>query len=76
MSPSACCISLVEHAATLQVGEKGTVGSAATAVGNMAAAGGGVIGPQIVFNRPYLMLVTDTETGEPLFIARVADPGG
>jgi hypothetical protein len=30
----------------------------------------------VSLNRPYLMLVTDTETGEPLFIARVADPGG
>jgi len=28
----------------------------------------------IVFNRPYLMLVTDTAAGEPLFLARVANP--
>ena len=28
----------------------------------------------VVFNRPYLMLVTDTATGEPLFLANVADP--
>ena len=33
LSPQACCIGVVEHAATLQVGEKGTVASAATAVG-------------------------------------------
>jgi hypothetical protein len=26
-----------------------------------------------VFDRPYLMLVTDSATGEPLFMARVAD---
>ena len=32
--------------------------------------------PEIAFDRPYLMLVTDTVTGEPLFLARVADPGG
>jgi hypothetical protein len=29
---------------------------------------------QIVFDRPYLLLVTDAATGEPLFLARVADP--
>ena len=33
LSPQACCIGVVEHAATLQVGEQGTVASAATAVG-------------------------------------------
>jgi serine protease inhibitor len=27
-----------------------------------------------VFNRPYLMVVTDRMTGEPLFMARVSDP--
>jgi serine protease inhibitor len=75
LSPRACCISLVEHAATLQVGEKGTVGSAATAVGIMPSDAQVPVGPQIVFDRPYLMLVTDTETGEPLFLARVAYPG-
>jgi serpin B len=30
--------------------------------------------PSLVFDRPYLLLVTDTSTGEPLFLARVADP--
>ena len=76
LSPHACCISLVEQAATLQVEEKGTVGSAATAVGLMPSDAETPVSPQIVFDRPYLMLVTDTETGEPLFLARVADPGG
>jgi serine protease inhibitor len=75
LSPSACCISFVEHAATLQVGEKGTVGSAATAVGLLPADIQVPAGPEITFDRPYLMLVTDTVTGEPLFLARVADPG-
>jgi serpin B len=71
LSPQACCIGLVEHAATLQVGEKGTVASAATAVGLSPTA---AMATQVAFNRPYLMLITDTETGEPLFMARVADP--
>jgi serine protease inhibitor len=30
--------------------------------------------PQVLFDRPYLMLVTDNTTGEPLFMARVANP--
>ena len=76
LSPRACCIALVEHAATLRVGEKGTVGSAATAVGLVPTDAQVPAGPQIAFDRPYLMLVTDTATGEPLFLARVADPGG
>ena len=73
LSRQACCIGLVEHAATLGVGEKGTVASAATAVG-MEPASVRVLPPQVLFNRPYLMLITDRATGEPLFLARVANP--
>jgi serine protease inhibitor len=76
LSPAACCIGAVIHAATLDVGEQGTVGSAATAVGIMPGAITVRLPvPTIVFDRPYLMVVTDTSTGEPLFLARVADPG-
>ena len=70
LSPQACCIAFVQHAATLRVGEKGTVASAATAVGLMPSAAE----LEVVFNRPYLLLVTDTRTGEPLFMARVTNP--
>ena len=73
LSPQACCIGLVEHAATLQVGEQGTVASAATAVG-IGASASRVESPAVVFDRPYLLLVTDQATGEPLFLARVANP--
>jgi serpin B len=73
LSPQACCIGLVEHAATLQVGEKGTVASAATAVGIAPTMAQGPTS-LVVFDRPYLLLVTDTRTGEPLFLARVANP--
>ena len=72
MSPQVCCIGLVEHAATLQVGEKGTVASAATAVGMIPSAAQAI--PPVTFNRPYLLLVTAAATGEPLFAARVANP--
>lgn len=73
LSPQACCIGLVEHAATLKVGEQGTVASAATAVGIVPSAARLQI-PAVAFDRPYLMLVTDSATGEPLFLARVANP--
>jgi serine protease inhibitor len=73
LSPQACCIGLVQQAATLRVGEKGTVASAATAVG-LAPTAVRLPVQQIVFDRPYLLLVTDAVTGEPLFLARVANP--
>jgi serpin B len=63
----------VMHAATLDVGEEGTVGSAATAVGIQPLMGVARPARVITFDRPYLLLVTDTSTGEPLFLARVAD---
>ena len=74
LSHQACCIGLVEHAATLQVGEKGTVASAATAVGMLPTDAQAPPASQVTFDRPYLLLVTATSTGEPLFLARVADP--
>jgi serine protease inhibitor len=72
MAPQAAAIGIVEHAATLKVDAGGTVASAATGVGILPTAMQG--GPVITFNRPYLMLITDTQTGEPLFLARVANP--
>ena len=75
LSRQACCIGFVQQAATLQVGEKGTVGAAAAAVGMEPAMAMAV--PQtitITFNRPYLLLVSAKATGEPLFLAQVANP--
>ena len=72
LSPQACCIGLVKQAAALQVGEQGTVASAATAVGITASAAQAGP-PPVTFNRPYLMVVTAAATGEPLIMARVAD---
>jgi serine protease inhibitor len=73
LSPQAGSIGVVLHAATLRVDEQGTVASAATAVGVLPSA---IAVPRetIVFDRPYLLLVTATATGEPLFLARVANP--
>jgi serpin B len=75
LSREACCIGFVQQAATLQVGEKGTVGAAAAAVGMVPTAG--IAFPRtitITFNRPYLLLVSAKATGEPLFLAEVANP--
>jgi serpin B len=73
LSKQACCIGLVEHAATLDIGEKGTVATAATAVG-MQASSARVLPPQVRFDRPYLLMVTAPATGEPLFMARITNP--
>jgi serine protease inhibitor len=75
LSPQACCIGFVQQAATLQVGEKGTVGAAAAAVGMVAASA--MVAPlavTVTFNRPYLLLITAKATGEPLFLAEVDNP--
>jgi serpin B len=73
LSPQAGPIGFVQQAATLQVGEKGTVGAAAAAVGIVATAGEAVA-HVVVFNRPYVLLVSAKSTGEPLFLATVANP--
>ncbi|HSZ43264.1 MAG TPA: serpin family protein [Trebonia sp.] len=73
LSPDAGDIAFVRQAATFQVGEQGTVASAAVAIG-VAPTAVSIAPRAITFNRPYLMLVTDTATGEPLFLARVANP--
>lgn len=73
LSEKAGQLAFVLQAATLQVGEKGTVGAAAAAVGvyPVSAAYEPV---SVLFNRPYLMLVSAKATGEPLFLAEVANP--
>jgi serpin B len=76
LSPRAGKIGFVQQAATLDVTEKGTVAAAAAAVG-IEPASAALPAPTLVdFNRPYLLLVTDTRTGEPLFLAKVANPSG
>jgi serpin B len=73
LSPQAGQLAFVQQAATLQVGEKGTVGSAATAVG-VSPTAAEYTPVTVRFNRPYLMLVSAKSTGEPLFLAEVANP--
>ena len=73
LSPQAGGIGFVQQAATLQVGERGTVGSAAAAAGIQASAGI-LAAHNVTFDRPYLLLVSAKSTGEPLFLAEVANP--
>jgi len=70
LSPKACCIGFVRHAATLDMAEKGTVASAATAVGVLPSAAA----ITLTFNRPYLLVLRDSLTGEPIMLAWVANP--
>jgi serpin B len=72
ISPQAGGIGFVQHAATLQVSEQGTVASAATGVGIGASAER--IQVNLKFNRPYLMVIEDSLTGEPLMLAWVTNP--
>ena len=75
LSAQAGRLAFVQQAATLQVAEKGTVGAAAAAVGVSPTAT--EFTPVTVrFDRPYLMLVSAKATGEPLFLAEVANPAG
>ncbi|WP_203664390.1 serpin family protein [Actinocatenispora rupis] len=73
IAPNAGPIAFVAHRATLHVAEKGTVAAAATAVGITDTAAPVETLP-VRFDRPYLMLVRDTRTGEPLFLSRVTNP--
>jgi serpin B len=72
ISPGAGPLGQVVHAATLRISRTGTVASAATAETVFPLSE--YAGPKFWFNRPYLMLITATKTGEPLFMASVANP--
>ncbi|MFC0040260.1 serpin family protein [Actinomadura rayongensis] len=74
LSPRAEGITFVRHAATMRVDEKGTEAAAATGAGIGATAAAPVPALRVTFDRPYVLLVRDQATGEPLFLARVADP--
>lgn len=73
LSPDAAGLSFVAHRARLAVAEKGTRAAAATAVGIEATAVRAP-GRQVRFDHPYLMLIRDRHSGEPVLLTRVADP--
>jgi serpin B len=70
-------VSAVIHKANLEVDEQGTTAAAATAV---VMSVGGCTGPNpattvsLRFDRPFLFLVRDVQTGTILFMGRVTDP--
>jgi len=68
-------ISSVVHQANIDVDQKGVEAAAATAV--IGATGGGPSPLKTItlrFDRPFLFLVRDVETGAILFMGRVVDP--
>ena len=72
---SQCSVSAVEHQAWIKTDEKGTTAAAATGVvvGSLAIRAGDTAVPMVV-DRPFLVVIRDTRTGLPLFVAQVADP--
>ncbi|BCJ33661.1 hypothetical protein Athai_11640 [Actinocatenispora thailandica] len=75
ISPDAARLAFVAHRATLAVAEKGTRAAAATAVG-VTVTSIRVPLRQLRFDHPYLMLIRDRHSGEPVLFARVTDPTG
>jgi serpin B len=67
-------ISEIVQRDTMTVDAKGTTAAAATGV---AVGTAELAGPSLVlsFNRPFLLLLEDTATHTPLFLAWVTDPG-
>jgi serpin B len=58
----------------LEVDEEGTEAAAATGVAVGVSAGAPVTPDVVIFDRPFLFLLTDTETRSPLFLTVVNDP--
>jgi serpin B len=62
----------VRHKTFVQVDEKGTEAAAATGADAQVVS---AVQPHIVtVDRPFLFVITDTATGAPLFLGRIADP--
>jgi serpin B len=65
-------ISTVVQKVVMKVDEKGTKAAAATgiAIGSSAR----IASQLVTFDRPFMLVLEDTATHTPLFVARVADP--
>ncbi len=75
MGPSGLYIGDVLHKTRLEVDEEGTVAAAATSVGLLNAAPPSKIHKRtLVFDRPFAMLLCDSQTGAVLFAGVVYDP--
>jgi len=71
--PPRLFIETVQHAATFQVTEAGTVASAATGIGVVGAAVP-VAAPVVKFDHPFLLFLRDNTTRAVLFAAVVVNP--
>lgn len=69
---SAVEIGQIQHKATLEVDEIGSVATAVTAV-EMQLESARLV-PEVRFDRPFLVLIRDRETGANLFMGRINDP--
>ena len=69
-------ISAVVHKAYIDVGEEGTEAAAATATAFAALALVRKPDPDVtlVFDRPFMFAIADTETGLPLFLGQLTRP--
>lgn len=65
-------IASVQHKTFVQVDEKGTEAAAATGVDAQVVSAPVV--QTVNVDRPFVFVITDTATGAPLFLGRVADP--
>lgn len=65
-------IDSVQHKTFVQVDEQGTEAAAATGVDAHAVSAPAM--PTVTVDRPFLFVITDTATGAPLFLGRIADP--
>ncbi|MBB4905123.1 serpin family protein [Actinophytocola algeriensis] len=65
-------IDSVQHKTFVRIDEKGTEAAAATGVDAHAVSAPVV--HTVTVDRPFLFVITDTATGAPLFLGRIADP--
>nr|BAE23834.1 unnamed protein product [Mus musculus] len=66
--------SQVVHKAVLDVAETGTEAAAGTGYQNLQCCQGVIYSMKIYFDRPFLMIISDTNTHIALFMAKVSNP--
>jgi len=71
VSPQNLFIDQVKHKTFISVDEEGTEAAAVTSVG----VGVTSLPPQIRFNRPFVFIIHERESGANLFMGRVKNPG-
>jgi serpin B len=74
MTPPLFCIGSVLHKTYLRVDEAGSEAAAATAVGMRASALPARTGIEVVFNRPFVLAITDQSTQAILFAGILRNP--